>query len=160
VKFFLVLILFVFVIFGYGVAQTEWPDLSGSWALFQVISDYWDVPLLGERPRRIYQIAKIHVDQNGPDLVLRSEAICAMVFDMGTSLVQISITLEFLAAVKIGPLSGKLVRSEGGIAFFNPGVFLSSTGFVLRILIPNPFPPHRMIRGWWILTGTGNPVLP
>ena len=123
-KFFLVLILFVFVIPRYGVAQTEWPDLSGSWALFQVISDYWDVPLLGERPRRIYQIAKIHVDQNGGDLLLRSEAICAMVFDMGTALVQISITPEFLAAVKIGPLSGKLARSEGGIAFLIPEFFV------------------------------------
>lgn len=104
----------------FGTAQEVWPNLSGSWALFQVISDYWDVPLLGERPRRIYQIAKIHVDQNGPDLVLRSEAICAMVFNMGTSLVQISVMPAFLAAVRIGPLAGKLVPSEAGMAFMIP----------------------------------------
>ncbi len=123
-KVFLALILLVPILPLPSVAQTEWPDLSGSWALFQVISDYWDVPLLGERPRRIYQIAKIRVDQNGADLFLRSETICAMVFDMGTSLVQIFITPEFLAAVKIGPLSGKLLRSEGGIALVIPEFFV------------------------------------
>ncbi len=122
-----------------GVAQEVWPDLSGSWALFQVISDYWDVPLLGERPRRIYQIAKIHVDQNGGDLFLRSETICAMVFDMGTSLVQISITPEFLAAVKIGPLSGKLVHSERGIALVIPE-FLVLNGVRLTDPFSEPLP--------------------
>jgi len=122
-----------------GVAQEGWPDLSGSWALFQVISDYWDVPLLGERPRRIYQIAKIRVDQNGAALLLRSETICAMVFDMGTSLVQISITPEFLAAVKIGPLSGKLVPSERGIALVIPE-FLVLNGVRLTDPFSEPLP--------------------
>lgn len=138
-KLFLALILFVSLISGYGVAQTEWPDLSGSWALFQVISDYWEAPLLGERPRRIYQIAKIRVDQNGADLLLRSESICAMVFDMGTALVQISINPGFLAAVGIGPLSGKLVRSEGGIALVIPE-FLVLNGVRLADPLSEPLP--------------------
>jgi len=139
VKVFLALILLVPIWPLPGVAQTEWPDISGSWALFQVFSDYWEVPLLGERPRRIYQIAKIRVDQNDADLTLRSENICAMVFDIGTSLVQISITPAFLSAVKIGPLSGKLEPSEKGIALVIPEFFVLN-GVRLTDPLSDPLP--------------------
>jgi hypothetical protein len=128
VKLLLALVLSVSSFPLFGAAQGEWPDLSGSWALFQVISDYWEVPLLGERPRRIYQIAKIHVDQTGADLILRSENICAMVFDMGTSLVQISITPAFLSAVKIGPSFWKTRALGKRDRLGDPGVFCSKRG--------------------------------
>lgn len=119
-KLFLASVLLIPIFSLLGVAQGEWPDLSGSWAMFQVISDYWEVPLLGERPRRIYQIAKIRIDQEGAQLILRSEQICTMVFDMGTSMVQISITSEFLGAVRIGPLVGRLVRRSEEIVLEIP----------------------------------------
>lgn len=91
------------------------PDLSGSWVLFQGLSDYWGAPFLGECPRRIDQVAKIRVDQDGADLLLQAEEICLMAFNMSTSFVQISVLPEFLAAVQVGPLAGRLVRKDGEI---------------------------------------------
>lgn len=122
-----------------GMTQEAWPDLSGPWALFQVISEYWEAPLLGERARRIYQIAKIQIDQTGADLVLRSEAICLMTFDMGTSIVQISVTPAFLAAVQIGPVSGRLVCEEDGI-FLEIPEFIVVNGARLADPTSEPLP--------------------
>lgn len=122
-----------------GLAQEEWPDLSGSWALFQVISDYWEVPLLGERLRRIYQVAKIQIDQTGADLVLRSTRICLMSFDMGTSIVRISIVPEFLEAVRIGPVPGRLVREGEGV-FLEIPEFIVVNGALLADPASEPLP--------------------
>lgn len=119
--------------------QEAWPNLSGPWALFQVISEYWEAPFLGERARRIYQIAKVQVDQTGSDLVLRSEAICLMTFDMGTSIVQISITPAFLASTQIGPVPGRVVREEDGI-FLEIPEFIVVNGARLADPTSDPLP--------------------
>lgn len=124
---------------GLAETNTEWPDLSGSWALFQVLSDYWEVPMLGERPRHIYEIAKIRIDQNGAELTLHSTGFCLMLFDMGTSLVQISVTPEFLATTRIGPVGGKLVRQETGILLEIP-LFLAINGAQLADPLDDPLP--------------------
>lgn len=138
-KFLAVLIAVIATLPAFGEAPQEFPNLSGSWALFQVISDYWEVPLLGERPRRIYQIAKIWIEQNGPDLILTSEQICMMVFDMGTSLVQISISPQFLQAVKIGPLSGKITK-EGDALVLEIPRFVVINGAILSTPDTEPLP--------------------
>lgn len=122
-----------------GLGQEEWPDLTGTWALFQVISDYWEAPLLGERSRRICQIAKIWVDQDGANLVLTSEEICTMIFDMGTSLVQISVTPAFLNAVRIGPVKGRLSQSGKTIILEIPE-FVVVNGAILSDPDRDPLP--------------------
>ncbi len=131
-----------------ALGQVEWPDLSGSWALFQVISDYWEAPLLGERPRRIYQIAKIWVDQDGANLVLSSEEVCTMIFDMGTSLVQISVTPAFLSAVRIDALKGRLSQSGEAIILEIPE-FVIANGVILADLnlesLPNTADDPRVV---------------
>lgn len=119
--------------------KTGWPDLTGHWALFQMLSDYWEAPLLGERPRHIYQIAKATISQDGPNLVLRSEEICLMEFDMGTSMVRLSVAPEFLRAVRIGPLSGTLAR-EGDEVFLEIPTFTVVNGARLAAPETEPLP--------------------
>jgi len=119
--------------------KLEWPDLAGQWALFQVVSDYWEAPLLGERPRRIYQIAKIAIAQDGPDLVLRSEGICLMKFDMGTSMVRLSVSPEFLKVAHIGPLRGSLSR-EGDEVLLKIPTFTVLNGVRLAEPETEPLP--------------------
>ncbi len=97
-------------------ATPEVPDLSGPWAMLQVLAEHWDVPLLGERLRRVVQVARIRVEQEGKSLTLWSEEVCSMFFDMGTSLVQIAVTPEFVAAVRVGPIPGRI--EEEGDEFF------------------------------------------
>lgn len=94
---------------SFGQGKPDLPDLRGSWALLQVIAEHWDVPLVGERLRRVIQVAKIHVEQDGENLTLKSEEVCLMSFDMGTALVQLSVLPEFVGKVRVGPIYGKVI---------------------------------------------------
>lgn len=96
------------------------PNLAGSWALLQVLVERWEVPLLGERTRRVVQIARIRIEQDGANLTLWSEEVCSMTFDLGTSLVQLSVAPEFVRSVRVGPLPGQIVREGEGFALLAP----------------------------------------
>lgn len=96
------------------------PDLSGSWATLQVLAEHWDVPLLGERLRRVVQVARIRIEQEGESLTLRSEEVCTLFFDMGTSLVQIAVTPEFVATVRVGPIPGRIEEESGEFILVAP----------------------------------------
>lgn len=98
----------------------ELPNLQGTWALYQVIAEYWEVPLLGERLRRVLQVARLRIEQDGEKLVLWSEEVCSMVFDMGTALVQISVLPEFVRSVQVGPIPARIEREEGGFVLVVP----------------------------------------
>ncbi|MGB9758003.1 MAG: hypothetical protein ACPLRP_03335 [Candidatus Bipolaricaulaceae bacterium] len=113
-----------------GDEATEKPDLSGFWALFQVIAEHWDVPLVGERLRRVIQVAKIRIEQDDENIVLWSEEVCYMAFDTGTSLVQLSVLPEFLEKVRVGPIRGKLVP-EGNRYLFLVSPYLVLNGVEL-----------------------------
>ncbi len=129
---------------SHGNGALEMLDLSGSWALLQVIAEHWDVPLVGERLRRVFQVAKIRIEQDGEDLTLWSEGLCLMAFDMGTPLVQLSVLPEFVQTVRVGPLAGKLVQEEGKYLFLVPpylvlnGVELSDPAEPLPTLADDP----------------------
>lgn len=102
----------------------ELPSLQGTWALYQVIAEYWEVPLLGERLRRVLQVARLRIEQDGDKLTLWSEEVCSMVFDMGTALVQISVLPEFVRSVQVGPIPARIEREEGGSSWlFHPTPF-------------------------------------
>lgn len=103
-----------------GSRASEMPNLSGSWALFQVIAEHWDVPLVGERLRRVLQVAKIRIEQDGEDLTLWSEGLCLMAFDMGTPLVQLSVLPEFVEEVRVGAIRGKVVPKGEKYLFLIP----------------------------------------
>ncbi|MCX7844889.1 MAG: hypothetical protein N2507_06165 [Candidatus Bipolaricaulota bacterium] len=105
----------------------EPPDLTGSWALLQVIAEHWEAPLLGERLRRVTQIARIRIDHKGQELLLWSEEVCSMVFDLGTALFHIAVAPEFLRDVRVGPLPARVERAP--------------EGFVLVV------PPHLILNG-------------
>ncbi len=116
---------FSFVVLTAGVgtsaAQEVVPDLTGSWALLQVLSEYWEVPLLGERIRRIVQIARVRIEQSGPELTLWADEVCSMTFDLGTPLVQVSVSPEFVRGLRVGPLPGRLARVGEGFKLVIPG---------------------------------------
>jgi hypothetical protein len=99
------------VAFGWPIAaQGTLPDLTGPWALLQVIAETWEVPRLGERLRRVIQVARVRIAQDGERLTLWAEEVCSMAFDLGTPMVNISVAPEFVRTVRVGPLTGRITR--------------------------------------------------
>jgi hypothetical protein len=95
-----------------GWGEESLPDLNGHWALLQVTSDYWKVPLVGERQRTGRTVAKLMVEQEGWDIVIRDFSYCASWIDSGTAMVQVKIGEDFVKSIRTGPVHGRL-RVEG-----------------------------------------------
>jgi len=86
------------------------PNIKGSWALLEVTSDYWNVPLAGERQRTGVIVGSVEVTQDGTEFVMKELSICKMWLDAGTELVKVEIPEAFIASISMGTIHGSIHR--------------------------------------------------
>ncbi|MGC9530321.1 MAG: hypothetical protein ACP5G2_06945 [Candidatus Bipolaricaulaceae bacterium] len=115
------------------------PDLSGSWAFLQVTSDYWQVPLLGERQRLSKSVARVEIEQHGANLTLRIREYCSMTIDSGTSLVRTDVPQAFWQRARPHPLAGRIVYRDGRVELVVPW-FVNVNGAELGDPEADPLP--------------------
>jgi len=78
-------ILVLVVAWGVFVAADP-PDLSGAWAMIQVLPEIAILPIAGEVPRSSTVAQFVEIEQNGATLTMH-DRYCFTIVDDGTSLV-------------------------------------------------------------------------
>jgi len=121
-----------------SMAATAPPDLSGSWAMVQVTSDYVEYPFAGRRKRTTYLMLRLEIDQSGTSLLIR-ETHCSAYVDDGTDFVATEIPGAFLRSIGEVERTASLHRDGSGWRFVYPwGVTVH--GAVLEDPARDPLP--------------------
>lgn len=90
------------------------PDLEGRWALLEVTSDYWQVPLAGERQRTGIVVGSVEIEQNGLEFVMKELSLCKMWLNSGTELVKVEIPESFVSSVSMNTIPGRIYNEDNG----------------------------------------------
>ncbi len=82
------------------VAIVQGSDLSGVWAQLVVSSQLSDVPFVGRVRQQTISVQRVNIKQNQSAVTLEAQT-CALEFDSGTALVQVSFPERFVNALGI-----------------------------------------------------------
>jgi len=104
----------ILVIAIYVTAFAAIPDLEGRWALLEVTSNYWQVPLAGERQRTGIVVGSVEIEQDGMEFVMKDLALCKMWVNAGTDLVKVEIPQSFVSSVSMSPATGRIYKEDDG----------------------------------------------
>jgi hypothetical protein len=104
------IVLLLFVCFTCIVVAGATPDIEGHWALLEIASDYWHVPLAGERQRTGIIVGSVTIEQDGVRFVMKDLIICKMLLNTGTEIVKVEIPESFFSSITMGSIPGRIYK--------------------------------------------------
>jgi len=105
---FFVSLLFVGLTFFTVMGAT--PNIQGHWALLEISSDYWQVPLVGERQRIGVVIGSIEIEQEGTRFYMEDLSLCGMWLNSGAAIAKVEIPKAFVESVSVGAVPGRIYK--------------------------------------------------